>query len=80
MPGDGPADGNKMARFAIDLPGFLRWLSAAREGPSCLSDPESPKVDKSLIVGLSAILFSDNLGTKLRYSRAERFMLSRRYS
>jgi hypothetical protein len=47
MPGDGPADGNKVARFAVDLPGFLRWLSAAREGPSCLSDPESPKVAKS---------------------------------
>jgi hypothetical protein len=49
MPGDGPADGNKVARFAVDLPGFLRWLSAAREGPSGFSDPESPKVDKSLM-------------------------------
>ena len=31
-------------------------------------------------VGLSVLIFSDNLGTKLRCSRAERFMLSRRYT
>jgi hypothetical protein len=29
--------------------------------------------------GLSALIFSFNVGTKLRCSRAERFMLSRRY-
>jgi hypothetical protein len=31
-------------------------------------------------LGLRAIIFSDNVGRKLRYSRAERFMLSGRYS
>ena len=31
-------------------------------------------------VGLSAIIFSDNVGTKRRCFRAERFMLSRRYT
>jgi hypothetical protein len=34
----------------------------------------------SMIVGLSAIIFSFNVGTKLRCSRARRFMLLRRYS
>ena len=31
-------------------------------------------------LGLSAIIFSVNVGTKLRCSRAERFMFSRRYT
>jgi hypothetical protein len=48
MPDDGPADGNKVARFAVDFPRFSRWLSSARWGQSRLSDPESPNVDKSL--------------------------------
>jgi hypothetical protein len=40
-------NGNNVARFTIDLPGFSRWLPATREGPSCLSDPESPNVAKN---------------------------------
>jgi hypothetical protein len=31
-------------------------------------------------VGLSALIFSVNVGMKRRCSRAERFMLSRRYN
>jgi hypothetical protein len=34
----------------------------------------------SIIVGLSALIFSLNLGRKLRCYRAERFMLSSRYN
>jgi hypothetical protein len=34
----------------------------------------------SIIVGLSAVIFSINLGMKLRCSRAGRFMFSRRYT
>ena len=61
------------------LPSPLSWRF-------CFGPPESPKVRKSLSVGsfsdnvgLSALIFSLNLGTKLRCSRAERFTLSGRY-
>jgi len=37
-----------VARCAVDLPGFSGWLASAREGPSGLSDPESPNMAKSL--------------------------------
>jgi hypothetical protein len=41
---------------------------------------KSPRVGSFLIiVGLSALIFSDNLGTKRRCYRAERFMFSGYY-
>jgi hypothetical protein len=39
----------------------------------------SPKVAKSLIVGLSRVIFSVNVGTKRRCFRAEPFIFSGRY-
>jgi len=51
------------------------WLSRMFSGYSQFS--VGPFSDN---VGLTALLFSDNLDTKQRCSRAERFMFSRHYN
>jgi hypothetical protein len=56
------------------LPSFVRQRVAPLVAPNITKSGQEPNV------GLSALIFSDNLGTKLGCSRAERFMFSGYYT
>jgi hypothetical protein len=47
MPGDGLAGSEEVARFAIELKGFLNVLPSTHRWQFCFSELESPKVRKS---------------------------------
>jgi hypothetical protein len=56
---------------------YTCWTAMEKASPKAA---KSPRVGSFLIiVGLSALIFSDNLGTKRRCYRAERFMFSGYY-
>jgi hypothetical protein len=50
MPGNGLAGSEQVARFGIELKGFLNVLPSTHRWQFCFSELESPKVRKSLNV------------------------------